>query len=123
MQSPHSPNASPQCPAELSPARHGYESGIMRRLPAHPYPHQSAEARQFMDGFARGRERRAWLDERGFQRVQHIVWRNGPADWHWEVLVECALYAQGWAKSQKAADQACDEAAMARHDVTANSPA
>jgi hypothetical protein len=97
-----------------TPAQAGFEAGIMRRMPAHPNMHQSTPARQFMEGFKRGRERRAWLDARGQKRVEHIVVKSGPGDWHWELLVEKQIYAQGWSRTEKAASQACEDANMAR---------
>lgn len=97
-----------------TPARDGFEAGIMRRMPAHPYPRQSPMEREFMNGFKHGRERRAWLDGRGQQRVENVVFKNGQGDWHWEVLVEKQIYAQGWARSERAAYQACEDANMAR---------
>ena len=48
-----------------TPAKDGFEAGIMRLEPSHPYLLQSSMERQFMDGFRRGRDRRAWLDGRG----------------------------------------------------------
>ena len=97
-----------------SPAQDGFEAGIMRRMPVHPYLRQSVMERQFMEGFKRGRDRRAWLDARGQKRVENVVVKNGPGDWHWEVLVEKQIHAQGWAKSERLAHQACEDANMAR---------
>ena len=91
----------------------------MRRMPAHPYLRQTVMQRQFMQGFIRGQERRAWLDARGMKRVEHVVVKNGPGDWHWELLVERALEEQGWAKSERLAAQACEDAAMDRLDKRA----
>lgn len=95
-------------------AAEGFEAGIMRRTPAHPYIQQSSMERDFMDGFKRGRARRTWLDSRGQKRVRNIVWKNGVGDWHWEVQVENSIHAQGWAKSERAANQACEDANMDR---------
>jgi len=67
-----------------------------------------------MAGFKRGRERRAWLDARGQERVEHVVVQNGHSDWHWEVLVEKQIYEQGRAKTERAAYQACEDANMVR---------
>lgn len=100
-----------------TPAQEGFEAGIMRRMPVHPYLRQSTMEREFMAGFKRGRARRAWLDARGQKRVEHIVVKNGPGDWHWELLVERAIHAQGWAKSEKLAYQACEDVAVARLDA------
>lgn len=99
-----------------TPAQDGFEAGIMRRLPVHPYMRQSVMEREFMQGFKRGRDRRAWLDSRGQQRVEHVVFKNGPRDWHWELLVERAIESQGWEKSEKLAYQACEDAAIERID-------
>lgn len=103
--------------AMTTPAQEGFEAGIMRRKPAHPYLHRSIMERKFMEGFQRGRDRRAWLDARGMKRVEHVVYKVGRGDWHWELLVERAIHAQGWAKSETLAYQACEDAGMARRDV------
>jgi hypothetical protein len=100
----------------MTPAQEGFEAGIMRRVPTHPYLRQSTMERQFMDGFKRGRERRAWLDARGMKRVEHSAYKNGPGDWHWELLVERAIHAKGWAKSEKVASQACEDAGIERRE-------
>lgn len=106
-------------PPMTTPAQEGFEAGIIRRKPAHPYLRQTVMERQFMEGFKRGRDRRAWLDVRGMKRVEHVIVKNGPGDWHWELLVERAIEAQGWAKSEKLVAQACEDAAMDRLDEQA----
>ena len=97
-----------------TPAQAGFEAGIMRRMPQHPYMVASTSARQFMEGFRRGRERRVWLDARGQKRVECIVVKNGRGDWHWDLLVEKQIHSQGWASSERKGYQACEDANMAR---------
>ena len=86
----------------------------MRLEPSHPYLLQSSMERQFMDGFRRGRDRRAWLDARGQKRVENIVEKIGPSNWHWQLLVEKQIHAEGCEKSENAASQACEDANMDR---------
>ncbi|MYM92529.1 hypothetical protein [Duganella vulcania] len=97
-----------------TPAQQGFEAGIMREEPAHPFLRRSSMEREYLAGFKRGQERRAWLDARGQQRVQIVVEQCAPGDWHWAVLVEKCLYAEGSEKTELAASQACEDANMAR---------
>lgn len=89
----------------------------MRRLPAHPYLCRSAMDREYMAGFKRGRDRRAWLDSCGKKRVEQIINKSVRGGWHWELQVEKQIHAQGWAKSEKLASQQCEDAAVDRLDT------
>ena len=91
----------------------GFEAGVMRRMPAHPYIIGTTPAREFMEGFKSGRERRAWLDARGMKRVRQIIDKAEGGGWWWEVLVENTIAAKGWAKSHKAASRQAEDAALA----------
>ena len=89
----------------------GYERGIMRQQPQHAFIVGTTPAREFMEGFAAGRKQREWLDARGMKRVRQVVEKSTEGGWHWEIIVEHGMVAQGWAKSQKAASQAAEDAA------------
>lgn len=91
--------------------KQGFERGIMRQLPQHPYMVRSTAHREFMEGFNAGRARRVWLDERGMKRVRQVIEKSSDGGWHWEVIVEHNIHKQGWAKSQKLASQAAEDAA------------
>ena len=95
-----------------SARRAGFEKGIQRQLPAHPYLMRSTAAREFMEGFKAGRERRDWLNARGQRRTRTVVVRDPSGGWRWEFYIENSIHAQGWQRSEKAAGQAAENAAM-----------
>lgn len=43
-----------------------------------------------------------------------MIKKIGKGDWHWEVLVEKRIHAQGWAKSERQANTKCEDANMDR---------
>lgn len=101
----------------MTPRKAGFEAGIQRQLPRHPYMMGSTPAREFMAGFRAGRERRAWLDARGQRRTRTVIERDPAGGWRWEFLIENTLHGQGWQRTEKAASQEAEAAAMDAADA------
>ena len=95
----------------------GFEKGITRQLPVHPYIMRSTAAREFMEGFKAGRERREWLDARGQRRTRTVIERDPAGGWRWEFYIENSIHAQGWQRSEKTASQAAEDAAADAADA------